>query len=187
MKNKGVRWLGIFLVISLVGNIFFFLKNKLPVLNKSQKTVIQTVTRIIDGDTFDTKEGLRVRLAKADAPEYPKGCFSLQAKERLTKLILAKEVMIEVAEKDSFERSVANVYENDLYINKIMISEGYARAFGSAGINAVSAELLDVQEEARKAERGIWSSVCVNPNGDCVINFIFRFFNWNSKTKDEIL
>jgi len=126
-----------------------------------------TVVRVVDGDTFDLEEGVRIRLAGAEAPEYPEGCLSSKAKERLEELILGKEVEIEVIEEDSFGRKVGLVMEDGLLIDKTMVEEGLARA--ESGENPRhGADLLSAEDSAKKAERGIWSSLCAGEEG-CLI------------------
>ena len=70
----------------------------------------ETVTEVIDGDTFYTDSRLeRIRIADYDAPELnqPDGDV---AKTSLEALILGKQVVIEVVGTDVFRRSVANVW-----------------------------------------------------------------------------
>jgi len=132
---------------------------------KGEKGEKGRVVRVIDGDTFDLEEGVRVRLAGAEAPEYPKGCLSLQAKERLEKLILGKEVKLETLEKDSFGRAVAFVEVDGLLVDKALVEEGLAQA--KSGSNPkYGASLLSAQDSAKKAKRGIWSPAC---SSECLI------------------
>lgn len=121
--------------------------------------------RVIDGDTFDLEKGIRIRLTGAEAPEYPKGCLSLQAKERLGKLILGKEVKIEMVEKDSFGRLVAFVEVEGLLVDKVLIEEGLAQA-KNGNHPKYGASLLAAQDSAKKAKRGIWSPACAS---ECLI------------------
>jgi micrococcal nuclease len=78
----------------------------------------EKVTRVIDGDTFKTKNRKNpVRLANVDAPE--KGQYgSSQAKEYLKKLIGGEEVRIKTVARDKFGRSVARVYIGRESVNK---------------------------------------------------------------------
>jgi micrococcal nuclease len=130
------------------------------------------VVRVIDGDTFDLEGETRVRLAGAEAPEYPEGCLSLKAKERLEELVLGKEVSIENVEKDNFGRQVGFVILNDLLVDKVLVEEGLAQA-ASGQESRYGAGLLSAQENAQKAERGIWSSLCA-PKENCVIKGNYR-------------
>src|SRR3989338_4522318 len=88
-------------IVSLIFNFYLLFtsgqKNKLT----SEK---KQVVRIIDGDTFDIEGDVRVRLAGADAPEYPEGCLSEQAKKRLEDLISGQSVRLEPQTTDNFGR-----------------------------------------------------------------------------------
>lgn len=151
----------ILLIPSLLLNVYFLnLNNKKTSPGNSTN---KQVTRIIDGDTFDVEGNTRIRLAGADAPEYPKGCLSEQSKIRLSELILGKSVEIEEVEKDSFGRTVAFVFQDDLSIDQTVVSEGLAKA-ASENESEYSSLLLGREDEAQKAKRGIWSDLCTQPS-----------------------
>lgn len=135
--------------------------------------MVRRVERVVDGDTFDTSDGERVRLEGADAPEYAKECLSEEAKERLEELILGKEVVLKKVTKDHFGRLVSLVFMGDLFIDKAMVEEGLARA-SSGNDPEYGVELLSVEETAKEAERGIWSELCLAKKEGCVIKGNFR-------------
>lgn len=80
----------------------------------------ETVTRVIDGDTFRTSSRQKsVRLANVDAPE--KGApGSVKARDALSKMIGGKEVRIDTVARDKYGRSVAKVYVGRESVNKNM-------------------------------------------------------------------
>jgi len=80
----------------------------------------EKVTRVIDGDTFETGSRKRpVRLANVNTPE--KGApGSAEAREALKRLILGKEVTIETKARDPYNRAVANVKLGAKSVNKAM-------------------------------------------------------------------
>lgn len=123
---------------------------------------------MIDGDTFDTAEDERVRLAGALAPEHPKGCLSEEAKERLEELVLGKEVLLKETGKDSFGRIVAFVFSEGLFIDKALVEEGLAKE-ASGEDPQYGVELLAAEDSAKKAKRGIWSSLCLPKGPECNI------------------
>ena len=112
-------------IVSLIFNFYLLFtsgqKNKLT----SEK---KQVVRIIDGDTFDIEGDVRVRLAGADAPEYPEGCLSEQAKQRLTELLTGKTVTLQKVGTDNFGRTISYTYVDNLFIDKTMVEEGLAYA-----------------------------------------------------------
>lgn len=134
-----------------------------------------TVSRVIDGDTFDTDAGERVRLAAVDAPEYQRGCLSILSRERLIKLVLGKTVLLEPVAKDHFGRTVAYVFERNNNINKALLLEGLAELTSINKQDVYSVELKGAQDKARSLKRGIWSSICINTSKlGCTIKGNYR-------------
>lgn len=126
------------------------------------KTTYQ-VARVIDGDTFETKEKQVVRLAGVDAPEL-KYCGGTEAKQALEKLILGKRLQIKVVFNDKFKRLVSQVYAGNIYVNKKMLEQGWA--YFARGTDSNADELLKAGEKARAGTLGIFGAGCtqdVNP------------------------
>jgi len=153
------------LVLSVFLNAFFVIRES-KIFKGSQDQLEGRVVRVIDGDTFDLDQDIRIRLAGAQAPEYPKGCLAAQAKERLEELLLGKQVEIEVIEEDNFGRQVGFVRKDKLLIDQVLVEEGLAQAAGEQ--SRYGPDLLTAQETAKKAKRGVWSSLCATPQG-CLI------------------
>lgn len=80
----------------------------------------ETVTRVIDGDTFLTKSRKHpVRLANIDAREKGrKG--GKKATEKLKGLIQGKKVEVRTVARDTYGRAVANVRAGRISVNKAM-------------------------------------------------------------------
>ena len=89
------------------------------------------VTRVIDGDTFDSSPLGRVRLADIDAPE-PGEPGSEEAADLLVSLVLAKEVFLDIDDvygTDIYGRFVCVVYVRHnathlLNVNKALLDTG---------------------------------------------------------------
>lgn len=81
----------------------------------------ETVTRVIDGNTFLTKErkGL-VRLANAVVPRRPFPYWKI-ARGYLAELIQGKKVHIDTLTRDSFGRSIALVRVGRRSVNELMM------------------------------------------------------------------
>jgi len=154
------------LIVSLFINLYFVVNNYLPFSNNKQSIFSGTVNRIIDGDTFDLADDQRIRLAGADAPEYPKGCLSQEAKQRLQELILGKTVRLEAVEKDSFNRQIAYVFLDDIMVDKIIVEEGLAQA--STNNPKYDPKILSSADQAKQLKKGIWSDKC-QPQENCLI------------------
>jgi endonuclease YncB( thermonuclease family) len=80
----------------------------------------ETVTRVIDGDTFRTTSRKHsVRLANVDAPEKgTKG--GSKATKQLKSLIQGQKVEVNTVARDVYGRSVAKVKVNGKSVNKAM-------------------------------------------------------------------
>lgn len=80
----------------------------------------EKVTRIIDGDTFETNRRKHpVRLANVNAPEKGKR-GAPQARKELEKLVLGKSVDVDTVARDKYNRTVANVKIGRRSVNKAM-------------------------------------------------------------------
>ena len=78
----------------------------------------ETVTRVIDGDTFRTSSRKHsVRLANVDAPEKVKK-GGAKATQQLKNLIKGKKVEVNTVARDVYGRSVANVKVGGKSVNK---------------------------------------------------------------------
>ncbi len=80
----------------------------------------ERVTRVIDGDTFETNRRKKpVRLSGYDAPELNQR-GGKTAKKVLENLILNKEVSIDTKARDKYARAIANVKQGRFSVNKAM-------------------------------------------------------------------
>ena len=80
----------------------------------------ETVTRVIDGDTFRTSSRKHsVRLANVNAPEKGrKG--GAKATQQLKSLIQGKKVEVNTVARDTYGRAVAKVKRGRMNVNKAM-------------------------------------------------------------------
>ncbi len=113
------------------------------------------VTRIIDGDTFDSTDG-RVRLYGVDAPERNEPCHA-QATNRLSKLA-ASSVLVQPGERpsDPNGRRLFYVYtKQGESIDEAMVREGLGRAWTQDGQHRDL--LVELEKEARRSRTGcLW-------------------------------
>jgi len=90
------------------------------------------VTRVIDGDTFITNRGDRVRLIGVDAPELPT-IEGIKSKMYLDKLIDDKVIILKEDEisnnKDKYGRLLRYVYLDKKDVNLHMIRSRYAKPY----------------------------------------------------------
>jgi endonuclease YncB( thermonuclease family) len=105
------------------------------------------IARVYDGDTFYIDlaglppvfgEELPIRLLNVDTPELRSRCDTLALKEeekrlgRLSRDFLidtlkgAGNIRLETLERGSFFRVVADVYVDEVWLNKLMVEKGHA-------------------------------------------------------------
>ena len=86
-----------------------------------------------DGDTCTTIDGEKIRLACINTPELKgKRADTIPAKEArdfLNTLVMNKEVYIKRITKDRYERTVAELYINDLNIQEIIVKKGFGNIY----------------------------------------------------------
>ena len=80
----------------------------------------EKVTRVIDGDTFETDRRQNpVRLEKVDTPEKGEPGYQ-KAKNKLSELIMGREVTVETKARDKYGRAVARVKAGGKSVNNAM-------------------------------------------------------------------
>lgn len=117
------------------------------------------VAYVVDGDTFNCRDGTTIRLSQVDAPEG--GRFGDASRRALATLIpVDREVRVENAaeSRDDQGRLLGIVYLDDgRMVNDVMIRKGFA-FFKPGSPDAPHADRLRTAEnEARSAELGVWS------------------------------
>ncbi len=127
---------------------------------------------VSDGDTIVLSDGRSVRYIGVDAPEIDHENqraepFGYKAKEMNGDMVLGRVVRLEFdAEKfDRYGRLLAYVYlEDGTFVNGRMVERGFAYYLFKKPNIRLGAELLELQREAMRAERGIWSALA-DPEG----------------------
>lgn len=140
-----------------------------------------TVVRVIDGDTFELNDKIKVRLLGIDTPEKYQSKkldrdaeMSGQDKNTIKKLgKLASDYVRGIAEgkrvrlerdpknddKDKYGRLLRYVYlEDGTCINAKIIKDGYAQVYDKFEISKLD-EFRKLQKEARENNRGLWGPV----------------------------
>jgi len=138
------------------------------------------VVRVVDGDTIIVRQQsqppdrprvreARVRLLGIDTPETvkpnaPVEPWGPEATEFTKRLTAEGNVRLELDKRriDRYGRSLAYVYVGDRLLNEELVRAGLARVSVYPGDSAtIERRLRAAEAEARKAERGIWSTVQV--------------------------
>lgn len=138
------------------------------------------VRRVVDGDTIVVEITGRsdgpgagrgvvgaeypVRLIGIDTPESvhpraPVECFGTEAAAAATALLEGQEVALvkDVEEADSYDRLLRYVYLGEEMANARLVANGYASAYTYPPNIRWSEVFVQLQREAREADRGLWS------------------------------
>ncbi len=149
--------------------IIFFLMIQLVILlsgclQYSQGGYSSRVIYVYDGDTIKIANGEKVRYLGIDTPEMnyknpPAQYFAKDAKAFNQRLVDGKIVRLEfdARERDKYQRLLAYVYVDDIFINKKMIEEGYAKILIIPPNEKHANEFLKLQRRARQEGKGIWA------------------------------
>lgn len=127
------------------------------------------VTKVWDGDTFDLKNGTRVRLLDVESPEMGL-CGSEEAKQRLEELVLGKFVTVKELTFEEFNRHNGLVYQGGKLVNEIMVQEGWGRIHYNP--NSKREDLKAAYKFAQENKQGIFGLGCTAAepeNPDCII------------------
>lgn len=118
------------------------------------------VVSISDGDTISLlvesntgKETLKIRLAQIDAPEKAQP-WGQKSKQALSDMIFNKNISAKIETKDRYGRVVANLYHNEVWVNKLMVESGNAWMYRQYSKNG---ELEQAEAEAKEKKSGLWS------------------------------
>jgi micrococcal nuclease len=143
------------------------------------------VRRVVDGDTVvvvvtDRVEGpgagtaavgseYPVRLIGVDTPESvdprsPVECFGLEASAATSALLGGAEVLLvkDVEEVDRYDRLLRYVYLGAEMANARLVVNGYAHAYAYPPNVRHSELFVQMEREAREANRGLWSPGACN-------------------------
>lgn len=130
---------------------------KLPDIIKAEVTG----ERAIDGDTFETITGERIRLLGIDAPETGMAWADM-ATEYLESKTTDKKVEISIQTHlpiDAYGRTLAMVYYRDQNLSVALVAAGLARVFIAEDARYDPTRLLAAEELAKARRIGIWSEL----------------------------
>jgi micrococcal nuclease len=119
------------------------------------------VERIVDGDTFYCRGGLKVRMTGIDSPEHGQGVpFSVARGGLLSLMPEGQRVLLErdAELSDQYGRRLAYVWDGNVLINERMVRGGWAVAY-TVPPNVKYAERFRAAEAAaRSGQAGLWAS-----------------------------
>ena len=126
---------------------------------RAQAIVSCVVSRIVDGDTFWCRGGVKVRPIGFDAPERGQGVIHDSATARLARwLPLGDTVRLErdVSRTDRYGRQFAWVWRGDTLVNERMVASGWAVLYTVPPDVRYVERLERAERRARMAKAGLW-------------------------------
>lgn len=117
-----------------------------------------TVTKIVDGDTFECREQGKIRPIGFDTPERGEAYFAA-ATAALSSLIPVGTVVqleYDVDSRDRYDRVLAYVWSGRLMVNWAMVRQGWARVYRGGRTVRYRSAFEDAERRARAEGRGLW-------------------------------
>ncbi len=150
----------------------------------SVSSVFETgkVVEVVDGDTIKVlidEKVYSIRYIGIDAPETTGGFYSTEATQKNTELIYGKEVFLvrDISDTDRFGRLLRYVIVDNIFVNRELVSSGYARASSYPPDTACDQTIANAEQIAMTSKIGIWQSPTQpptilntpanNPSGNC--------------------
>ncbi|MFA4960277.1 MAG: thermonuclease family protein [Candidatus Pacearchaeota archaeon] len=122
--------------------------------NSTKEMQLVKVTRIIDGDTFETESGQKIRMIGINTPES-KMFLHFESEKFVKELIENKTVQIQNQGVDKYGRTLAHVFLNNLHINEELLKNGYASLYYYEK-DSYYKKLSNAEEFARLNKINIW-------------------------------
>ncbi len=123
------------------------------------------VIRVIDGDTIEIEGKKKIRYIGVNTPELhdprkPIECYGQTAVDENKKLVEGKEIFIQkdVSEIDKYKRLLRYVWVGDTFVNDYLVRQGFAQVSTFPPDVKYQQQFLEAQMEAKKNNRGLWSS-----------------------------
>lgn len=138
-----------------------------PIEPQTSEQTAQVVS-VTDGDTITVEVNGRkekVRYIGIDTPEpYRDGepaCFSKEASARNQELVAGQTVRLvaDREDRDRFGRLLRYVYVDDVFVNRVLVEEGYATTLSIKPNTRHADEFSLLRDHARDEKRGLWG-VC---------------------------
>ena len=121
------------------------------------------VVRVVDGDTIKIEGGQTVRYIGIDTPEtvHPQKaieCFGREASNKNKEIVEGKFVQLErdVSEVDKYGRLLRYVYVDGVFVNELLVKEGFAHASSYPPDVKYQDLLVNAQKEAQSQNSGLW-------------------------------
>lgn len=144
--------------------ILFRVMGITSVANQDQLSRTVQVSRVLDGDTFDTMDGERVRLLGIDAPEVAhrdseEEPFGNESRAWLDGVLKNQSVRLtfEQRQQDHYGRTLAWIWLDDNLVNQASLRTGHSKLLADYGLPLNLEEgLRKAAAEAQVLKLGLW-------------------------------
>lgn len=131
------------------------------------ETEVVQVKRVIDGDTFVTTDGRKIRMIGINTPEVGRP-FKQEAADALKELIWGADVTLEYDGPKAkavgrYKRTLAYVHAKGVFVTGEIVRRGLAYVYLYPDTKSHNEELIAYQREARAAKRYLWSKPLPEP------------------------
>jgi micrococcal nuclease len=118
------------------------------------------VVEVVDGDTIDVRLGeqvMRVRYIGVDTPEQDEALYG-EALAYNQSLVGQRTVTLvkDISETDSFGRLLRYVIAGEVFVNQVLVEQGFAQSMAYAPDTACVAVFEAAQRSAQTVQVGLW-------------------------------
>jgi len=165
----------VLIVLFVMTGVLYYLATGPAVVRESAK-----ITRVIDGDTVETFDGMKIRLKGINAPESGMA-YSSEATDFLSNLILNKEIEFDNFGLDTYGRTLGHLYSGGDYVNGELVRNGLALWYPYGERDSYDKKLEAIEEDARNDELNLWKK---SPDADCLELVEFRYVEPGKRCTD---
>lgn len=118
------------------------------------------VSRVVDGDTLDCRDGRAIRLIGMDTPEMNQGTLGRRARQALLELAPPGKrlrVEMDVDPTDRYHRVLAWLWDGPVLINEAMVAGGWAVLYTVPPNVRYVGRIREAQRKARERNAGFWA------------------------------
>ncbi len=168
-SSRRLRFSHLFVVILLILAVLLYREiSKKPDIPERDVVPAGAGIKVVDGDTFSDSEGNTIRLLGIDTPEKGQP-FAREAEVALQEMLNSgSQLRYEYGKerRDRYQRTLAFVYVDTVFVNERLVEEGLAAAYFFEGqlANAAFQELCAAQRSALRLKLGIWSLPAERPD-----------------------
>lgn len=193
-KRKIIWIIGGVVIFALIGYNFWqireikfqiiSLQKQIEGLECCKKDKTAFISRVVDGDSVELKDGTEVRLLGINAAERGQLCYQ-EAANKLKELIEGKNVILEkdVEDKDQYGRLLRFVFLENENINVKMVKEGLAKVYVLEPNVKYESELREAWEKCKEQKKGCLCQFA--PDRVCDNRCLgIQYFQWNAEGND---